>query len=595
MTMSDEDESPFKGKQVEWLYAEMETRLRVLVTELVSPTARRLTIQSTEIETMHALVNDHTKKINNMYQLQTKVVETSAALEAFREEFTKLDSSVHQKCLSSEQEIRQLRGEFDGQQKNLERKETAILHLERCLDRATMELNRVLAKQEDSFDKEVQKQLDEQRRVAHKMICELEAKIMGLELQLASITDQLWGEETGLAKVTGQVKKIYETVDTLSSAVTTLQASRVQPEHLARLREEVKVFLVKAESDMISLKMDVGNVVNDTKEHLRTALETVATQHATFMEEVRASYREELAYSAQLRNEVEAFVADVRKHQVEVNTRVEEASSRNTTVMTEQQAVIEDTDRKRKRDRTTLDLEIKGIQKRLGGIFDSHAEITKGFGHLRDVVGKMLGAAQMQCALDTQDTEDREKVFLLGLRDDSHREESLAPASPRPAKLQPSPRRTKKTAGQPQPIVKVDQRCLACSGSATTVLSAFKMACLQYNPSPVGFQEHDYTRFEILHRIRDFLADAHGMYEHGIGDGRAKHPEAPGTPRGVGTPPSGGGNGAGRGLIGGKADVALSEYSSMAVYGPRTPEFTRLPTLHRSMPAAQPRGKEMIE
>jgi len=579
MTLTD-DELP-TPKQVEWLYAEMETRLRVLVTELVSPTVRKSSILGTELENMAALVNDHTKKINNMYSLTTKVVETTAALETFREEMTKMDAQVHASCVRCDEEMRRLNEEFDGQQKNLERKESAILHLQRCLDRVTMELNRVLAKQDESVEMEVQHQLDEQRRVAHKMICQLEAKLMNMELQHANLTDQLWGEETGLAKVTGEVKKLTETVESLVETVTILQASRVQPEHLARLREEVKGCLVKAESDMLELRMNVGNVVNDSKEHLRTALETVSTQHSTFMQEVRTSYREELDYSAKLRSDVEAFVAAVKQHGSDVDKRVEDQASRTNNLMSEQQSVIEDEGRKRKRDRTTLDLEIKGIQKRLGGIFDSHAEITKGFEHLRNVVGKLLGAARMQCAVDLQDTEDREKVYLLGMRLDSQKEESAGPMSPgRPPseKIQPSPRRKPKILGhQPQPIVKVDQRCLACSGSAPTVLSAFKMACLQYNPSPVDFQDSHFSRFELLFRIKDFLGSAADLYEASNTQGTMKRSDLEGTP--LATPPSG----------------ALAEYSPMSLSLQKDDRTNRLPTLHRSIGKPQSRGKEMIE
>mmetsp|Transcript_10449 Transcript_10449/g.19252 ORF Transcript_10449/g.19252 Transcript_10449/m.19252 type:complete len:580 (+) Transcript_10449:97-1836(+) len=579
MTIND-DNLPTE-QQVEWMYAEMEARLRVLVTELMTPTMQKATIQGSDLQNIAAMVNNNTKQINKMYTFTTKMVETTASLESFREEITKMDAQMHASCVSCTEETRKLRVEFEDQKKKLEREESSILHMHRCLERVTTDLNRVFDKLEESTEDDVQQQLDEQRRVLHKMICELEAKIMNVEIQHAALTDQLWGGETGLAKVTGEVKKVTDRIESLDQAVAMLKASRVQPEHLVKLKEEVKHCLSNTESDMFALRREVGNVVNDTKEHLRTALETTATQYATFMQEVRTSYGKELAHNAQLRTDVEAFMADGKQHREDVEKRVDEQSRRANNIMSEQQSVIEDEGRKRKRDRTTLDLEIKGIQKRLGGIFDSHAEITKGFEHLRNVVGKLLGAARMQCAVDLQDTEDREKVYLLGMRLDSQKEESAGPMSPgRPPseKIQPSPRRKPKILGhQPQPIVKVDQRCLACSGSAPTVLSAFKMACLQYNPSPVDFQDSHFSRFELLFRIKDFLGSAADLYEASNTQGTMKRSDLEGTP--LATPPSG----------------ALAEYSPMSLSLQKDDRTNRLPTLHRSIGKPQSRGKEMIE
>merc|ERR1719409_1005797 len=94
---------------------------------------------------------------------------------------------------------------------------------------------------------------------------------------------------------------------------------------------------------------------------------------------------------------------------------------------------MEDSEKRRKRDRTSLDLEIKGIQKRLGGIFDSHALISRGFEHLGSIVGTLLEAVRMQCAFNMQDTLDREHMYLLGLREEGAPKD-LLPAGHSPGK-----------------------------------------------------------------------------------------------------------------------------------------------------------------
>lgn len=571
----------------EWLYAELENRLRAMVTELLGPTLRKVSEQQLDLESLHSVNNDHAKKIQNMFSLQNKVVQTATTLEDFREDLSKMDMKVHQACTKCSDDVMTMQTEFQGLQKNLELKESAIFATQRSLDRCSAELNRILDNQNESMDAIVQEQIDEMRKSAHRMICELEAKIMGLELQQASFTDQLWGEETGLAKVCGEVKRSREALDEVSDAVRELQENRVQPEDLKTLRHEVKTCLSKAEEDMKALRGNVGNVVNDTQEHFRTALETVATQHACFMEEVRRKYRAELAQSAQLREDVEGHVAVLKANTANIEKRVEQAAVKADDHLQDQKNVMEESEKKRKRDRVALELEIKGIQKRLGGIFDSHAVVSKGFAHLGEILGFMLEAVRMQCAFELQDTSDREHMYLLGLREETAPKEPSPPTqSPGRAKIcaQGSPRRTK-VAAQKSQIVAVDQRCLSCSGQAPTVLSAFKTACLQYNPSPVNFQDTEHTRFDILHKIELSLQRAHEMYSEGP-QGRAQREEvghqSPGR-----TKRSNGGNGNGRLNI---ADyMPMSEgVTSKPVSQEKDARISRFPTLHASRPNSVP-------
>merc|ERR1719355_58466 len=70
---------------------------------------------------------------------------------------------------------------------------------------------------------------------------------------------------------------------------------------------------------------------------------------------------------------------------------------------------------------------------------------------------------------------------------------------------------------EPQkPVVRVDNRCLSCSGQAPLVLSAFKMACLQYAPSPVEHDGSKHDRGELLQQRSQLLQTAHGLLSEGF-------------------------------------------------------------------------------
>lgn len=52
----------------------------------------------------------------------------------------------------------------------------------------------------------------------------------------------------------------------------------------------------------------------------------------------------------------------------------------------------------------------------------------------------------------------------------------------------------------PIKVVSLDSNCLAHSDAMSNeiTMKAFKMACLQYRPSPVKFEQCDYTRKELI-------------------------------------------------------------------------------------------------
>jgi len=113
----------------------------------------------------------------------------------------------------------------------------------------------------------------------------------------------------------------------------------------------------------------------------------------------------------------------------------------------------------------------------------------------------------------------------MGLRDEGGAAKEVPPqptpapqpaASPKKGKSHQSPRKgPTNRSGPPAKIVHVDKRCLSCSGQAPSILSAFKMACLQYNPSPVKYENDELPRADILHMIEARLTKAHFMYRSG--------------------------------------------------------------------------------
>jgi len=288
-------------------YAEIENRLRGMIVEVMQPTVYRSSLLQAEVENLKGLVNQHTKGINDVSLAQTKAQQQVSMIDSFREEMGKWDVQNKAFATKTSEELTILKTELDGFRYNLDQKESALMHLNRSVDRTVAELNR-LQDTQGKLDDDVERRLDAFSKRLNTTGVELQTKLSALELKHDALTDELWGEETGLAKVTGELHKTMESVEKLKADMGWVQEHKSERADLQKVRIEVKDLITQANSNMASLKMTVGNVVMDVKEHLRTASETLAAHNATFVNEVRESYRDELAKAAKLRCDVEAFV-----------------------------------------------------------------------------------------------------------------------------------------------------------------------------------------------------------------------------------------------------------------------------------------------
>merc|ERR1719217_104654 len=154
----------------------------------------------------------------------------------------------------------------------------------------------------------------------------------------------------------------------------------------------------------------------------------------------------------------------------------------------------------------------------------------------------MLESDKLQNAVEMQDSVDRKRIALMGVKDQETvmaRSTETDVSYPRPecrAKTAPGgikgrPNLTAAKAGAhgaaPQsaraaaePVIKVDNRCLGCSGQAPFVLSAFKMACLQYTSSPVDYNGNTADRDDLLKRRSGLLTRAsHHLKDGPVGGG----------------------------------------------------------------------------
>jgi hypothetical protein len=121
------------------------------------------------------------------------------------------------------------------------------------------------------------------------------------------------------------------------------------------------------------------------------------------------------------------------------------------------------------------------VLKELHKVFSEIENVTQDQSKLwayTKTVGKMTTGVVEFCkitkALLTQDEEDRESIALMGYKEGK---ESARPKAK---------------------VVALDKQCLSCSSQSPIVVSAFKMACIAYAPTPISYMKQTYTRKELI-------------------------------------------------------------------------------------------------
>lgn len=181
--------------------------------------------------------------------------------------------------------------------------------------------------------------------------------------------------------------------------------------------------------------------------------------------------------------------------------------------------------RLRRRDRNNAEVETKSMQEQLSSVHQSSTSVAKCVEHLSSVIWMLLQSERASSALDLQDDSDRAKVALIGYRDNSkqigemgHGGSGERSGSRGAGQKTSSGQKASKTQGGNSasgPVVSVDHRCLSCSGQAQSVLSGFKMACLQYAPGPVTFAKKNFVRSDLLDVREKLLDQARDALQHG--------------------------------------------------------------------------------
>lgn len=126
----------------------------------------------------------------------------------------------------------------------------------------------------------------------------------------------------------------------------------------------------------------------------------------------------------------------------------------------------------RKRDQSDFAMEIKALHQKAENFESQYGILHERMDSINRNMDYITEALRIINLLYKQDEYDRESIALMGYKE------------------------TKGKAGKS--IISIEKQCLSCTGQASVVLTAFKIACLAYSPSLVTYRDTVFSRKELI-------------------------------------------------------------------------------------------------
>eukprot|EP00933_Yihiella_yeosuensis_P074256 TRINITY_DN83109_c0_g1_i1.p1 TRINITY_DN83109_c0_g1~~TRINITY_DN83109_c0_g1_i1.p1 ORF type:complete len:605 (+),score=113.49 TRINITY_DN83109_c0_g1_i1:91-1815(+) len=524
--------------------AEIEHRLRTHVLELIAPSLQKVSFVDSKLKEVKMKIDRLDKEIKKLTTDQSLTGNVQEQLDSFRVEMGEwtrerydFQEKINSRLSSQDTDLSFVRQQIENQVRNVEDYNKGLYNAGESIN--------ALQDQFNELNRFVTDRCQMNRDKIMKLRDEFEMRCHGAETREHRIRDDVTTVASTTVSLKGQVERLKaelkETMDNVSdlyrskATVVALQSSQDGFTNLAR----------EVDSQVVELRSQLHNIISDVKGHFQTSCEVINSSNSKMIAEMRQNYLEEVhrvdklikdaGDTAASRQEFEeemknAIRADHVRVLEEVRSSVLEAISKESASTAENTALLMEA--------LTLKKAIKDVEKTV----QEEQRIRR---VMQDAVSSIVETSLLSVQMDLQDDEDKKSIALFGYKnvDQKDQQQSAASvprsihhtnasqtasggfflpdveskASPRRSSVSTSPRqsiRPNTTAFQSrprvqnsvdaQPPVMLDKRCLSCSGSPSTTLAGFKLACLQYTPNPITYRKVSYTRGEVI-QLRDEL------------------------------------------------------------------------------------------
>lgn len=403
--------------------AEMESRLRRMITEVLKPSIVKVTRLQTDHEIMCEKFQEMIDSHEEVRSAQKEAKEHSEVIGVFKgklTEFWAFSNQLEDKITAYQKTAIQRMEEMEHA---CELNKSGSLRLGRNLDRALQDMDRINANikgMQVSLEKGIQKnkeRMDTEIRQMHINVGEIRDLHSKLEIEI-------WGPEDCsdisppcLRKLDMQMRKQTSLVSEALEDIVALQ----------KLDGELMAVVKRANSSEGQIKelqtnaKDLGERVEvcaqEAKNDFKQASNLMAAFSANLVREARHSFKDELKHAQQMQKEVDDFVKQTQATIVESDEFVKSLSKQLEAMVREVRFDLDGFDQKRHRDKQGLEEQMRDLQHRVAGAADSSEFMLRGLEHVSGVISMSLQSERMSVALDLQDFVERKETAYVGVRE----------------------------------------------------------------------------------------------------------------------------------------------------------------------------------
>lgn len=489
-------ESPLKWKaegeealaEEEVKMANMESRLRGVIIEMLKPTIVKSTKLHTDHEIMCAKFQSMIEGHNNVLAAQKEAKEHSEMVHMFKnklDDFWEHSNDLEDK-ISQYQKATMVKIEETEHALELNKSNTA--RLGRNLDKALQDMDRIhgeIKAMQLSLEKGIQKNKER-----------MEADIRTLQLAIQDIRElnqklevQVMGHEDcdeiappSLRRLDMQMKRRTRVLEEAVSDIAKLQRIDTALQKIGKRQSEADVELKELQTTTKKLSCRVEESAEEAKDDFKKASNLMAAFSANLVREARHNFKDELKHAQEMQQGVDQFVEQTKftMHEMDINLksvcRQVEASVR------EVRLDIESLERKRKSDKQGVEDQVRQLSGRVCTTADLSESLLRGLEHVSGVISMSLQSHRMSVALDLQDYLERKDTPYVGLRDNMHEHR----------------RAVRSADGIRRPAIDVE--CLHR---------------IMYQPKPVSYQGTSFERSQLITLREKLVHGAQETLRHG--------------------------------------------------------------------------------
>lgn len=502
--------------------AEIETRLRSHILELLEPTIRKTTILETKVKEVRAAIEARHQEMIELRKTKDDAEGLMKIVEGFQTEMGDWDKERrhHQQQLTEKMALQE--GEINALRRLLEQRNAATGGMERSI-KGLGDMITTAREETTQLRTYAMERIDGNRDKMAKLRDELDQRTTNIENQVHELQDQQIGTNNIVNQTTETVETMNIRVGKADDNIADLWRSKAAVSCLEEQQQDLTEFMRHVNATVASLRNQFGSLIDDVKSHFQEAAFVVGTTTAKQIEVMRSQCSAEIRKIDEVTEKMDRFMQSSSNRDVELKTQVREENDNTKTELQGLKRSVDKQEKSRQVNDSNVSIELAQLQKGISDLKAQRESETIRSSMRNDIMEMLVETQLLSAYLDQQDEHDRKNIALYGYKTgdgkdskaamnctlpDLGRDRVISPRTPRKRMNSSGCLAGAGHGGSEVPVLSLDKRCLSCSGSSTTVMAGFKLACLTYAPTQIEIEKAQYSRSELISQRLDMLRHA---------------------------------------------------------------------------------------